>query len=75
MYNPCIECFIRHGHDYTEECDNRCEYANVISRLKPFDVEELCEIVKGKSLPVAFLSPENIENTYAIVKAAKDKLI
>jgi hypothetical protein len=34
MYNPCLECQIRYGHDYTEECDAKCQYAYAIKEHK-----------------------------------------
>ena len=33
MYNPCFECMNRYGKQYTEECDNKCDYANVMFQL------------------------------------------
>ena len=36
MYNPCVECMNRYGRQYTKECDSKCEYANAISKLKPY---------------------------------------
>lgn len=36
MHNPCFECWNRYGHSYTEECDNTCEYAHALSKLKPY---------------------------------------
>lgn len=27
MYSPCFECMNRYGKQYSEECDNTCEYA------------------------------------------------
>lgn len=37
MYNPCLECINRYGHSYTEECDNTCNYAYDIRRLKSYE--------------------------------------
>ena len=37
MYNPCLECQNRYGHSYTKECDNICNYAYDIKRLKPYE--------------------------------------
>ncbi len=37
MYNPCFECWNRYGKQYSEECDNSCEYAvavKVINNLQ-----------------------------------------
>lgn len=30
MYNPCFECMNRYGKQYTEECDNTCNYAQAV---------------------------------------------
>lgn len=34
MYSPCMECKIRYNKEYSEECDNKCDYANISRRLK-----------------------------------------
>ena len=76
MNSPCFECLNRYGHSYTEECDNTCEYANVISKLKPYGtVDEIVEILKGDKFPVVFLDKDHIDSTLAIVNAAKAGLI
>lgn len=36
MYSPCFECINRYGKQYTEECDNTCDYAYQLSRFKPY---------------------------------------
>lgn len=42
MYNPCFERQNRYGKQYTEECDSTYEYANQLSKLKPYGgVDEL----------------------------------
>jgi hypothetical protein len=72
MYNPCLECLNRYGHDYTEDCDNKCQYANVMSKLKPYSsIDEIVEILKGNKFPVVFLDKEHIDSTITIVNAAK----
>jgi hypothetical protein len=76
MYNPCLECLNRYGHSYTEDCDNKCQYANVISKLKPYgSIDEIVEILKGDRFPVVFLDKDHIDSTFTIVKAAKAGLI
>ena len=68
--------FNRYGHDYTEDCDNKCQYANVISKLKPYgSIGEIVEILKGDKFPIVFLDKEHIDSTYHIVCAAKEGLI
>lgn len=34
MYSPCVECKLRYNKEYSAECDNNCDYANVCRRLK-----------------------------------------
>lgn len=33
MYNPCFECLNRYGKQYSEECDNTCEYAVAVKYI------------------------------------------
>ena len=34
MFSPCRDyCYVRLGKQYTEECDNTCEYAKTIKEL------------------------------------------
>ena len=79
MYSPCFECMNRHGHSYTEECDNICEYANEVSqlrKLKPYgSIEEILAILKGDSFPTVFIDKDHIDFTYRIVSAAKEGII
>lgn len=76
MYNPCLECLNRYGYDYTEDCDNKCQYANVMSKLKPYgSIDEIVEILKGDKFPVVFLDKDHIDSTFTIVNAAKAGLI
>ncbi len=76
MYSPCFDCLNRYGHSYTEECDNKCQYANVISKLRPYGtVDEIVEILKGDKFPVVFLDKDHIDSTFTIVNAAKAGLI
>jgi hypothetical protein len=76
MNSPCFECLNRYGHSYTEECDNTCEYANIISKLKPYgSIDEIVEILRGDKFPVVFLDKDHIDSTSTIVNAAKAGLI
>lgn len=51
MYNPCFDCLIRHGHSYTEDCDTICQYANALSKFKPFgSIEKVMEAADTKSI-------------------------
>lgn len=76
MYSPCFDCMNRRGHSYTEDCDNTCEYANVLSRLKPYgSIEEIEAMLKGDRFPLVFLDKDHVEGTYLIAKAAKEGLL
>ncbi len=76
MYNPCFECLNRYGKQYTEECDNTCEYAHALSKLKPYgSIDEIVDIMKGDRFPIVFVDKDHIDFTYKIVCAAKDGFI
>ena len=34
MYSPCMECKLRYNKEYSAECDNKYDYANIFRRLK-----------------------------------------
>ena len=36
MYIPCEECFRRYQREYTEECDNTCDYARITKEYKEY---------------------------------------
>ena len=62
MYYPCFECMNRYGKQYTEECDSKCDYANVLSRLKPYGtIDEIVEVMQGKRVPVAMLNEKALD--------------
>ena len=76
MYNPCFECFNRYGHSYTEECDNTCDYAHALSKLKPYGgIDEAVKVMKGDAIPLVFVDDDHIDFTYRFVCAAKDGAI
>jgi hypothetical protein len=76
MHSPCFDCLNRYGHSYTEECDTKCEYANIVSKLKPFGtVDEIVEILSGNKFPIVFLDKDHINFTYSVVCAAKEGLV
>lgn len=75
MYSPCFECMNRYGRQYTEECDNTCDYAYQLSKLKPYGgIDEAVKVMKGDAIPVALLKKENIDLTYGIVRWVKEEL-
>lgn len=75
MYNPCLECLNRYGKQYTEECDNTCEYANALSKLKPYGgIDEVVKCMKGDAIPVALLTEDKIDWVHHIVCWAKKEL-
>lgn len=76
MYNPCFECYNRRGHSYMEECDNKCEYAHALSKLKPYGgIDEAVKVMKGNAIPLVLVDDEHIDFTYRFVCAAKDGVI
>lgn len=71
-YNPCIECANRYGREYSEKCDQICEYANFVSKLKPYgEIDEIISVMRGERIPLTMLDKEHIEDTFRIVNAAK----
>ena len=77
LYNPCFTCAHRYGGTgYTSACDETCEYANIISRLKPYGtIDEIVEILKGDRFPTVFVDKDHIDFTAKIVKAAREGYI
>lgn len=76
MYNPCFECSNRYNREYTEECDNTCEYAHFVKRIKDYGgIEEVSKVMEGKLLPISMLEKENIDNIYKIIYCVKHGLI
>lgn len=77
MYSPCFECMNKAGgHSYIEECDNTCQYANILSRLRPYgSIDEIIAILNGDSFPTVFIDKDHIDFTYKIVMAAKEGFI
>ena len=39
MYNPCFECMNRFNRQYTEDCDDKCEFAHVVKENSKLKVE------------------------------------
>ena len=76
MYNPCFECYNRYGKQYTEECDNKCDYAHALSRLKPYGgIDEVIKMMSGDVFPLVFIDDEHIDFTYKLVCAVKGGVI
>ena len=47
MYNPCETCYNRFGHEYTPDCDEQCEFANLVKENKRLRAE-LSNIIHGR---------------------------
>ena len=76
MYNPCFECSNIYNREYTEECDNTCEYAYFVKRIKDYGgIEEVSKVMEGKLIPISMLEKENIDNIYKIIYCVKHGLI
>ena len=76
MYNPCSECWNRYGKQYTEECDNKCDYANVVSKLRSYGgIDEVLKVMRGDAIPLTLIDKEHIDDTFRIVSAAKAGII
>lgn len=77
LYKPCFTCANRYGGTgYTSKCDDTCEYANVMSKLKPYGtIDEILEVLKGDKFPTVFIDRDHIDFTYKIVVAAKEGII
>ena len=76
MYNPCKECWDRYGRVYSENCDNFCEYAHELSKLKPYGgIDAVLKVMKGDAFPVVFIDNDHIDRIYRIVCAARDGII
>lgn len=76
MYSPCVECYNRYGREYSEECDNKCDYANILSKLKSYGgIDEVSAVMRGERIPIAMLDDKHIEATFRIVSAAKSGII
>lgn len=44
--NPCIEfCHIRHGKEYSKECDDYCDYAKAVKNYKGV-IDRVLEIMR-----------------------------
>lgn len=76
MYNPCFECYNRYGKQYTKDCDDTCEYANIVCKLKSYGgIEEVDKVMNGESFPLIFLDKDHIERTYRLAYCAKEGII
>lgn len=41
MYIPCEECFVRYQREYTEECNEFCDYARMAKENKEFKKSQI----------------------------------
>lgn len=76
MYSPCFECKIRYSKEYSKECDSKCDYANLVSKLKTYGgVDEVLSVMEGERIPIKMIDKEHIEDTFRIVNAVKEGII
>lgn len=76
MYSPCFECKIRYNKEYSKECDNKCDYANLVSKLKTYGgIDEVLSVMEEERIPIKMIDKEHIEDTFRIVNAAKEGII
>ena len=76
MYNPCLECYNRYDRQYSEECDNTCQYAHILSKLKPYgSIDDIIKVLKGDSFPLVLVDEEHFDFTYKFVCMVKDGII
>ena len=76
MYNPCLECFNKYGKQYSEKCDATCDYANLVSKLKPYGgIDEVIKMLSGDAFPLVYIDKDHINFTYRLVSAAKNGFI
>ena len=56
MFYPCVECNKRFGKQYTEECDNFCDYAKTVKendiKIKNLQ-DELAYVKKERDAAIA----------------------
>ena len=53
MYSPCFECKIRYNKEYSKECDNKCDYANLVSKLKTYGgIDEVLSVMEEERIPI-----------------------
>lgn len=77
--NPCIEfCHIRHGKEYSKECDDYCDYAKAVKNYKGV-IDRVLEIIGSKKVDVGYIDTVGLDeymhrlgwnDALAIVKVA-----
>jgi hypothetical protein len=57
-----------------EECDNTCEYANALSKLKQYGgIDEVVRCMKGDAIPIAWLKEENIDWLRGVIRFVEEE--
>ena len=42
MFEPCVDhCYIRHGKQYSIECDDTCEYEKIVKEKKALEDQQI----------------------------------
>ena len=55
MFNPCYEyCYLRFGKQYTEDCNNTCEYAKQVNEKNKLE-EQLKSLTEELNRPIETL--------------------
>lgn len=66
MYNPCFDCFNRHGRSYAEEyCDNTCLYANNVKNMNAI-IYFLLDMLEEEHMGMRAIAVKEIENLFGI---------
>ena len=62
-YSPCFECLNRYGRQYSETCDQFCEYAIALSKLKPYGgIDSILSTIRSGTLSVVHDILEEIQD-------------
>ena len=57
MYSPCMECLNRYGRQYTEDCDNTCEYAHAV-KIRDACIEDKDVIIHKLEIKLKECGPD-----------------
>lgn len=67
-YNPCLECFNRYGKQYSEDCNNTCDYAYAV-KLRDTNIEDLNLIIE--KLEHQLKTPRRVSKNELAARMAK----
>lgn len=75
MFSPCACCYARFGRSYTEDCDNKCEYANILKRVNVVleqTIRERDKAIELSKSAIEQLKTEREENMEAVEDLRKE---